>query len=1030
MVKSAEADIVRPTVAAEYPHRGLGEHIAGFDDGSGKRAGFAGAAFNDGILASGKQFVGGNAGSGGIVLVFKPFGTGGLDVGVGPVNGDESLDGVNEFRATLVNGESHAETVFGVIFEQRVRPCRTSALLVDGVRSGRIRTAPNGRAACGVGNIHTLAEELSDEFGIRSFATTCACAGELKQRLGELGTLRGVTRKRDLLLGNALDAVVEAGLIVDLSVERLHGDGLFLRRADVHAGTATKAVEDGDGHRKLEVFAALAEHLDGLDVCGSTGEFVGVERVRTDRGVRANERALVALNALGGIPFRDVDGNTTLFISGSTLRESTVSGVFECGNRQFVAVLCADRIENILDEVDEFLAIAFDRLVNNAALGVSPGGRDVDFDEVDDTGVNGALVHRNDLFTLLAVGVLNGILHVLDGVIKRDDAGKFEERGLKDHVDTSAEADLACEFEAVDGVEVDVVLGNVGKNVTGQVFFEFLHAPTAVEKEGATGLNILNDIVSVHIGRVVAGDEVGLGDEVGGFDRLVTETQVGNGDTAGLLGVVCEIRLSIEVGVVADDFDGVLVRTNGTVGAKSPELAGNNSFRRGIRAFAHVEGQTVKVVFDTDGEVSLGVLGLEVAVNGNDTTRSEVLAAQTVTAAGNLDIGKLGIFEGGDDIEEERFAEGARFLGAVENCDGLDGIRKCGKELVGTPRTIQTDLDKAEFFATGIQIVNGFFNGVAGRAHGNNDLFSIRRTVVVEEFVIGADSGVDLCHVGFDNFRKGVIVRIAGFTSLEEDIRVLGGATENRMFRIQRTLTEGLDGIHVDEGSKLFIIPNLNFLQLVRGAETVEEVQERNSAGDRGKVSNGGEVHNFLRVGGSEHGKAGLTACHDIGMVTEDGKSVGSKGSRRAVDNARKQLARDLIHVRDHQKKTLRSGEGGGQRTGGKGAVNCAGGAALGLHFDDVDSLTKDVFLAARRPLVGQFGHDRGRSDWENTGDVSVGICYMSRSGVTVHGFHFSCHVVCILLYNLSLDIQHIRPGSDIDPEHKDFITSWLICKQ
>ena len=71
----------------------------------------------------------------------------------------------------------------------------------------------------------------------------------------------------------------------------------------------------------------------------------------------------------------------------------------------------------------------------------------------------------------------------------------------------------------------------------------------------------------------MASHEIGLVDVIRALDRLVTESQVGNGNAAGLLGVILEVCLDIFVGVIADNLGGVLVRTDGTVAAETPELA-------------------------------------------------------------------------------------------------------------------------------------------------------------------------------------------------------------------------------------------------------------------------------------------------------------------------------------------------------------------------------------------------------------------------------------------------------------------------
>ena len=102
----------------------------------------------------------------------------------------------------------------------------------------------------------------------------------------------------------------------------------------------------------------------------------------------------------------------------------------------------------------------------------------------------------------------------------------------------------------------------------------------------------------------------------------------------------------------------------------------------------------------------------------------------------------------------------------------------------------------------------------------------------------------------------------------------------------------------------------------------------------------------------AQHGKAGLTAGHDVGMIAEDVQSVGGHGTGGHVEHAGQQLAGDLVHVGDHQQQALRGGVGGGQRAGGQRAVDGTGSAGLRLHLDNLDGGAEDVLLTAGRPLV------------------------------------------------------------------------------
>jgi len=58
---------------------------------------------------------------------------------------------------------SASARVLGVVLEQGVAPRGTVAVLIRAVRGGSAGAAPDGRAAGGVGDVHTVAKELGDE---------------------------------------------------------------------------------------------------------------------------------------------------------------------------------------------------------------------------------------------------------------------------------------------------------------------------------------------------------------------------------------------------------------------------------------------------------------------------------------------------------------------------------------------------------------------------------------------------------------------------------------------------------------------------------------------------------------------------------------------------------------------------------------------------------------------------------------------------------------------------------------------------
>ena len=128
-------------------------------------------------------------------------------------------------------------------------------------------------------------------------------------------------------------------------------------------------------------------------------------------------------------------------------------------------------------------------------------------------------------------------------------------------------------------------------------------------------------------------------------------------------------------------------------------------------------------------------------------------------------------------------------------------------------------------------------------------------------------------------------------------------------------------------------------------------------------------------------------------MVAEDAQRMGSESARRDVENAGEQLARYLVHVGDHQQKTLGSGVGRGQRTGVQGAVHCAGRAGLRLHLLHLDGAAEDVLLSLCRPLVNKVCHRARRRDRVDGRNLRERIAYMRRRLVAVHRLVLSCHI-------------------------------------
>ena len=78
---------------------------------------------------------------------------------------------------------------------------------------------------------------------------------------------------------------------------------------------------------------------------------------------------------------------------------------------------------------------------------------------------------------------------------------------------------------------------------------------------------------------------------------------MGNGETAGFFGVVSKICLSEHIGIVTDNFNGLLVRTDCAVRTETEEFALDCAFRNGIDFMTDFQGKEGHIVFDAHCEV-------------------------------------------------------------------------------------------------------------------------------------------------------------------------------------------------------------------------------------------------------------------------------------------------------------------------------------------------------------------------------------------------------------------------------------------
>ena len=334
-----------------------------------------------------------------------------------------------------------------------------------------------------------------------------------------------------------------------------------------------------------------------------------------------------------------------------------------------------------------------------------------------------------------------------------------------------------------------LVLGHVLFHSVRQVLLGGFRVPNAVQQECAAVLQPFQQVVLAEVRRNVAGYEIRRIDQVGRTDRLVAETQVRCRIAARLFRVVGEVGLAVFVGRVADDFNRVLVGSNGTVGAQADETGLERIFVFEVQFRAYRQRGERYVVHDAYREVILRLVGLQVFVNGQHLRRGGVFRRQPVAAAYD-DRRVCGAVQHVFDVEVERFAVGARFLGTVEHADSFYRFRQYVHQVFRRERTVEMYRDQAGLFAFRLHVVDRLLDRFGDRTHRDYDVFGVRIAVISERFVFPAGDFADVLHGLGHQIGDGVVEAVRRFAGLEIDVGVLGRAARYRVLRIQRPFAE------------------------------------------------------------------------------------------------------------------------------------------------------------------------------------------------------------------------------------------------
>ena len=510
MVEAAKTDIIGPAVAAKDPDGILRQVFLVSQD---FLALVAAAGFQ-----LGDQLGGSNLVQLAVFLGCQELVNGSLDSALSLLS--QSLYFLDGNIAEVLLSIENTKAELGVIFKQGVSPCGTKALLINGVRSCRGRTSPDRRTSSSIGNEHAIAEQLSGQLGVRSFAAACTGAGELKQRLLELAALNSGVLEFfvDFWFNRQVEAIGKYFLLLGLAVQGCQRQSLvaLLTRAYIDTASATGAVHHRNSH--TELVARHTGHIQQLGCSGSLGSFVRSHNDRTDNCMRTNIRTEVTLNTIVRVPNRNINSDTAFLVSRGAYREHTVYIFLKGGNRKLVASLTIDSVLNIGYIFYQRRCLALNNALGLLINCISPGSGNFNFLYFLCAALNSLIVHVDDSFTLLPVGFQGSVFHILNSLVSGDNVSQLEESGLQDGIDAAAQTDLLAQLHAIDDIELNVVLLHILLVSSRQSLFNLCLIPSAVKKESSAVLQILDHVIFTDIGGVVAGHKVSLVNQVSGLN--------------------------------------------------------------------------------------------------------------------------------------------------------------------------------------------------------------------------------------------------------------------------------------------------------------------------------------------------------------------------------------------------------------------------------------------------------------------------------------------------------------------------------
>ncbi len=653
-----------------------------------------------------------------------------------------------------------------------------------------------------------------------------------------------------------LDAYATAGAVLDIDLERIARLGIA-------------ACIDGSGFEL------------GRRVCKT----IRVVIFGTDDAVRADDRALSALDAEVRIPHRHLLGNVALFI---LCRPGRIGPVHrQCAHRQIVSLQGEHGRRDVADE--------FRRRVGHELVWVrvsGRGGRYLDLEQVGDRGIDGFEILLDHLFALAGIGLFRCFLDRRDRLVARHHARQREKAGLQDGVGARSETKRERDLGRIDDVQFELLDDDLFLHFARQHAPHLVRAIRAVEEQCAAFGGASERVDLEQVVELVHADEARRLDEIGRTNGFRAEAQMGDRVGTGFLGVVYEITLRMPARLGCQDLGRILVCSDCSVRTEAIEQGTHRV--GGLNIEIAIDGQAGirDVIGDADGEAVLRILLLQLVEHGLCHGRIEILRGKAVAAADDRrhrrdlsGCGGAGISR--EHVHIKRLALRPDFLGAIKHGDRFDALGHGGEKGIAIPRPIQPDLQHADLFARfGREPSGRFIEDFHGGADGDGDALGLRVAGVAEQLIFAAGQRAQSIHRFLHDAGHLRVERVDRLARLEEGVGIVRRPAQHRMLGRQRAGAMGAHKIVVDHRPDLLVRDDRHRILFVRRAEAVEEIDDRHARFQRRRLSHEGEIVRFLDRRRRQHRESRHAGAHHVGMVAEDRKRLGRDRARGHMENA------------------------------------------------------------------------------------------------------------------------------------------------